>query len=126
VQRRGLAGMGGRGAEITNAWDPSEDSTAQRTFESRATDILRDFVQAAPSLSFKSKADRRKIFRVVYGDSTIARGGHIDLDSIEAECAEMLERDPAEAERFFGNRIVQGLGAWLPDGLWAGAIRAAS
>jgi hypothetical protein len=32
-----------------------------------------------------------------------------------------MEKDPAQAERFFGNRVVQGNGAWLPDNLWEGA-----
>ncbi|MGC5254440.1 hypothetical protein, partial [Escherichia coli] len=31
--RRGLAGMGGRGLEVTNPWDPMENSAAQQTFE---------------------------------------------------------------------------------------------
>ena len=125
-QRRGAAGMGGRTCEITNAWDPSEDSVAQQTFESAAPDILKDYATAPESLSFRNKAERRKIFRIVYGDSQTSRGGHLDLDGIEAECVELMERDPANAERFYGNRIVHGLGAWLPEGLWAGAMRAAS
>ena len=48
----------------------------------------------------------------------------MSLDSIEAEAAELLELDPAQAERFFGNRLVQGAGSWLPDGLWDGAYAA--
>jgi hypothetical protein len=36
-------------------------------------------------------------------------GSHwVDLDGIEAEAAELIERDPGEAERFYGNRIVAG------------------
>jgi hypothetical protein len=35
TQRRGAAGMGGRSMETTNCYDPSEDSVAQRTHESR-------------------------------------------------------------------------------------------
>jgi hypothetical protein len=31
TQRRGVAGMGGRSMETTNAWDPSENSVAQTT-----------------------------------------------------------------------------------------------
>ena len=45
TQRRGLAGMGGRASETTNAWDPSENSVAQQTFLSRADDVQRDFRQ---------------------------------------------------------------------------------
>lgn len=118
TQRRGLAGMRGRSIETTNAWDPGENSVAQRTFESSAKDIYRDFRQAPAGLSYTNKAERRKIHRAVYGDSW-----WIDLDRIDAEALELIERDPAQAERFYGNRIVQGMGTWLPDGLWERAYR---
>ena len=36
----------------------------------------------------------------------------------EAEAADMIERDPAQAQRFFGNQIVYGAGTWLKEGLW--------
>lgn len=113
TMRRGTTAMGGRGIELTNAWDPSEMSTAQMTYTSRATDIFRFFRQAPKTLSYKNKRDRRKIHAIVY-----AGASHIDLDSIEAEAYELLETDPANAERFYGNRLVQGLGSWIPDELW--------
>lgn len=112
-QRRGAAGMGGRTMETSNAWDPAEQSVAQSTFESPSTDIFRFFRQAPPSLRYLDKRQRRKIHEYVYEGST-----HINLDSIEAEAAEMIETDPAQAERFFGNRVVAGGGSWLRDGLW--------
>jgi hypothetical protein len=34
---------------------------------------------------------------------------------------ELLETDPAQAERFFGNRLVQGSGSWLPTACGIGA-----
>jgi len=113
TQRRGAAGMGGRTMETTNTWDPGENSVAQSTFESPAPDIFKFFRQPPAALSFKNKRERRKILQYVY-----AGCGHIDLDSIEAEALELLEKDPTQAERFFGGRLVQGLGAWLPEGLW--------
>lgn len=114
TQRRGAAGMGGRSMATTNAWDPAENSDAQQTFESQRPDIFR-FYRVPPSgLSFRNKAERRKILVYVYRGSL-----HIDLDSIEAEAAELMETDPEQAERFYGNRLVHGKGAWLPDGLWA-------
>lgn len=113
IQRRGLAGMGGRAVEFTNAWDPSENSVAQRTAESRAEDVYRDHASAPLSLSYTDKRERRKIHRLVYGDSVKSKaGGWVDLDAIESEAAELLEKDPAQAERFFGNRIVAGSDAW--------------
>lgn len=113
TQRRGAAGMQGRTMETTNAWDPGEDSVAQRTSESRVEDIFKFHRQPPASLSYKNKADRRKIHRIVYSGSA-----HVDLDAIEAEAAELLEKDPAQAERFFGNRIVYGAGAWLEGDTW--------
>lgn len=105
TQRRGLAGMGGRACETTNAWDPTVVSVAKRTGESKSKDIFRLHPQPPTGLDYKVKADRRKIHVYVYHGSP-----WVDLDSIEGEAAELLETDPAQAERFFGNRVVAGSG----------------
>jgi hypothetical protein len=119
TQYRNAAGMGGRAALTSNAWDPSENSVAQREMESSAQDVYRQYDTAPVSLSYRNKAERRRIHQIVYGDTLRSRGGHIDLDAIEAEAADLLERDPAQAERFFGNRIVHGAGAFLSEELLA-------
>lgn len=80
AQRRGAAGMGGRTLETSNAWDPSEDSVAQSTYESAAKDIFRFFRPPPPNLRWSLKEDRARIFKHVYDGSP-----HVDLDSIEAE-----------------------------------------
>lgn len=124
TMRRGAAGMGGRTHETTNAFDPAEDSYAQQTQESTAADIFkywRDPDKAlkhadGSPLSFKVARDRAKILAYVY-----AGADHINLASIEAESAELMQTDSAQAERFFGNRLVRGQGSWLPPGLWDGA-----
>lgn len=121
TQYRGLAGMGGRASLTTNAWDPSENSLAQSEFEAAAKDVYVQFRQAPASLKYRNKADRAKIHRFAYGETARAKGGHVDLDAIESEAADLLKKDPAEAERFFGNRIVYGAGAWLPEGAWEAA-----
>ena len=115
TQRRGAAGMGGRTCETTNAWDPAERSVAQVTAEAALTspDIFRLHRQAPAHLSYRNKEERRRIHRFVYRGSS-----WVDLDSIEGEAMELLGRDPAQAERFFGNRILAGLGSWLEEGLW--------
>jgi hypothetical protein len=115
TQRRGLAGMQGRASETTNGWDPAENSVAQRTARAALTshDIFRHHPQAPANLSFKNKRERRKILKIVY------RGcPWVDLDAVDAEAAELVQDDPANAERFFGNRIVAGRGAWLKDGVF--------
>ncbi|MDX3235663.1 hypothetical protein PV392_08180 [Streptomyces sp. ME03-5709C] len=118
TQRRGVAGMGGRSMETTNGWDPSEHSVAQTTSEAKAKDIFRYHPQAPKSLSYMDKRQRRKIHAVVYAGSS-----HVDLDAIEAEAAEIMEKDPAQAERFFGNRCVAGAGSWLDGAKWAGKAK---
>ncbi|MGV8973359.1 MAG: terminase [Rhodoglobus sp.] len=118
TQRRGLAGMGGRAIETTNSWDPAENSQAQRTFESPADDIYKDYRQPPADLRWTNRADRHKIMRFNYAGVPWALK---NLAGIEAEVEEMNQRDAAEAERFFGNRIVYGQGAWLPAGQWDGA-----
>lgn len=119
TQFRGLAGMGGRASMNTNAWDPSEKSVAQQQYESPSTDIYRQFVQPPKTLSYTNKAERRKIHRIVYpADVLKENGGHLDLDSIENEAADLVERDPQQAERFYGNRVVAGGGRAIDPKEW--------
>lgn len=120
TQYRNLAGMRGRASIETNAWDPAQKSVAQIEFESSATDIYRQFTQPPKSLSFTNKAERRRIFHIVYPDDTHVRnGGHVSLDAIEAEAVDLVERDPAEAARFFGNMLVTGQGRAFDMEVWA-------
>lgn len=112
-QRQGLAGMGGRAIETTNAWNPADNSVAQRTFESKSRDVNKDFEQPPAHLDFKKKSDRAKIFAFNYRAAP-----WVSLGAIEGEAAEMLETSPADAERFFGNRIVSGSGSWLEMPKW--------
>ena len=112
TMRRGLAGMSGRALETTNPWDPMEDSSAQQTFTSKSKDIFRYYRQPPADLDFGKKRDRAKILKYVYEGSPWA-----DLNAIEAEAAELMETQPDEAKRFYGNMLVQGLGAFFPEKL---------
>jgi hypothetical protein len=107
-QRRNLAGVGGRFVETTNAFDPVEQSVAQRTQSEPGVYI--DDVDGGPG-SVRNKAERRKVMRKAYGDSLVTRGGWVDLDRIDAEVEALLEHDPAQAERFFLNRKIAMEGA---------------
>jgi hypothetical protein len=112
TMNRGLAGMGGRSLATTNAWDPAENSVAQQTATTKARDVYIDHRQAPEGLSYNNKDERRKIHRHVYGDACHRTRGWVDLDSIEGMAQELLTRDPSQAERFFGNRIVQTIDSW--------------
>ncbi len=98
TQRRNLAGMGGRWLEVTNAWDPAEGSVAQQTSENREPGVFLDDVDPGEG-SIRDKADRRRMLTRVYGDSW-----WIDFERIDGEVVALLDRDPAQAERFFLNR----------------------
>lgn len=113
TMRRGLAGMGGRSMETTNCWDPAEQSVAQRTYEGKSADVFKFYEPPPSDLRYSVKADRRKIHAYNYAGSP-----HVNIDAIEAEAAEIAETDPAQAERFYGNRIVAGLGSWMDGDAW--------
>ena len=114
TQNRGLAGMQGRGQETTNAFDPTQRSVAQATLQSKATDIFRFHRPPPAHLSYANKAERRKIHAAVYAGSR-----HVNLDSIEAMAFELIDKgELAQAERFFGNRMRAGAGAWVELDKW--------
>ena len=107
-QRRGLAGMGGRFLETGNAPDPVDDSVASRT--QKESGVYINDVDGGPG-SVRNKTERRRVLKKVYGDSTVEKGGWIDLDRIDEEIQALLEHDAAQAERFFLNRKVAAEGA---------------
>lgn len=114
TMRRGVAAMQGRTIELTNPWDPMENSAAQQAFDSKRSDIFRYYRKPPADLSYANKRERHKIHRYVYADSP-----WVDVASaIDPEAAEIVETDPTQAERFFGNRLVQGLGSYMPEALW--------
>jgi len=125
TQKRNLAGTGGRALESSNSWDPAQRSVAQLTAEAarKQRDIHLDHILAPATLSFRDKRARRRILRIVYGDSAVDRGGWVDLDRIDAEAVELMARDPAQAERFFGNRAVAGERQYLAPELWTAQSR---
>ena len=72
------------------------------------------FYELPPNdLSWDKKGDRRKILEAVYEGSP-----WVSIDAVLKEATELSETDPAMASRFFGNRIIQGIGGYLPEGLW--------
>jgi len=123
TQYRNLAGMGGRAMLDSNAWDPSEHSVAQREAElvekKKADDVYVQYTEPPANLSYTNKVERRRIHRIVYPPEVRREnGGHVDLDSIEAEAAKMAVNDPAQAARFFGNKRESGAGKAFDLALW--------
>lgn len=120
TQYRNLAGMGGRASLTTNAWDPAQQSVAQREFESAATDVYRQFIRPPANLSYTDKRERHRIHLAVYPpDTRRENGGHVELEAIEAEAADLVAKDPPQAARFFGNMLVAGSGKAFDAVRWA-------
>lgn len=121
TQARGAAGMGGRTHLTTNAWDPSENSYAQMIYEAQEPDVFIFYRDPDKELrgddgrplDYRKLAERRRIHEYAYEGSW-----WVNLDSIEALARKLMKRDPEQAERFFGNRLVAGHGKWLEEGAW--------
>lgn len=111
--RRGAGGMGGRISHSSNPYDPSENSVLQQHMESPLKDIYKHHFPPPPQLRFDLKKDRTDIFRWNYAASP-----WVDIRTIESEAVALMETTPAEAERFYGNRIVAGSGSWLDVQKW--------
>lgn len=119
TQYRNLSGMGGRASLTSNAWSPADRSVAQEQYESESDDIYRQFDQPPKHLSYLDKRERHRIHRAVYPSDTLREnGGHLDLDSIESEAADLAKRDPNQAMRFYGNMIVVGSGTAFDTLRW--------
>ena len=122
TMKRNIAGMGGRWLEITNAFDPSQNSVAQRTQESGAVDVLVDYRPPPRRPDLENENDSREMLRFVYGDSS-----WVDVERILQDA-----RDPAvcpttaDAMRYFFNRIEVGVTDAVDATLWDVAVREGS
>lgn len=118
---------GGRAryVESTNAYNPNEDSSAQRTHEAvrdGAMDVLYDCVEA-PVLPIGERPFREFIrtesdlvkaaLRESYGDSV-----WVDVDSIYAAMIDP-RTSIANALRFYLNQVAEGADTWIPADEWA-------
>lgn len=112
-QRRNIAGMGGRFLETGNAWDPSDDSVAQQTYEGKTGGVFKMMFDGGPG-SIRNKRDRMRILKRLYGTSW-----WVDTERISSEIDDLLERgELAQAERFFLNRVVAAEDRAFDGGAW--------
>jgi hypothetical protein len=117
TQKRGLTAMGGRGVITTNPDDPATDNVVKDLIENPSKDVYIQWTPPPPSLKWSNKADRRQILRFNYTDAPWVLN---NLAGLESDIEQAMRRDPAEAERFYGNRRVQGAGHWLAEEPWLG------
>lgn len=124
TQYRGLAGMGGRAAWHTNAWDPAETSLASEEWKAQDPGVYIQFDRPPSGLKFTVREERWRIYRSVYPREVLREnGGHLDLDSVEAEALGLIRKgDPTQAARFFGNQLVSGAGRAFDIDTWTARI----
>jgi len=107
TMKRGLAGMDGRWMECTNAWDPSERSVAQQTWESKAPGVFLDYRPPRVHVDLDDDQALRAELLYVYGDAAWENGGWVRVERIMEEV-----RNPGtgegEARRFFLNEVTVG------------------
>lgn len=122
VLKRNVGGMGGMWSEITNPWDPTELSVAQRTYESKAPDVYINYRLPRRRVELDDDEGLLREIIYLYGDSIRERGGWVSAKRIRAEA-----RDPAtgeaEARRFFLQEIVSGTQDAVTAEGWAALAR---
>ena len=107
TMKRGLAGMDGRWIEITNAWDPSERSVAQQTWDAKAPGVYLDYREPRVHVDLDDDQALRAELVYVYGDAAQDNGGWVNIDRIMEEVRDKSTGE-GEARRFFLNEITVG------------------
>ncbi|MFI1796365.1 hypothetical protein ACH427_03245 [Streptomyces sp. NPDC020379] len=110
------SGAGSRLIETTNAFNPSEASIAQRTYEAAmelgAPGILYDCREAVRDIDLKDEAAVRAGVVEAYGDSH-----WVDVDGIVAAVMDP-RTSAAVAYRFYLNNIQENADGWLTKAEW--------
>lgn len=115
--KRNIAGMDGRWLELTNSWDPTEDSEAQATAESGEPGVYVDTVAPRRVENLHNDEQLFAELRRQYEDHTVEQGGWVNLERIAAEIRSprVLESD---ARRYFLNEIVIGQDVYVDPTAW--------
>lgn len=118
--KRNIAGMDGRWLELTNAWDPTEGSEAQVTADAKDPRVVVDTVEPRRVEDLTDDAAVTRELVRQYGDSTVERGGWVNLDRIRAEIRSSAHLE-ADKRRFFLNEIVVGESVFADPIRWDGS-----
>jgi hypothetical protein len=91
----------------TNAWDPSERSVAQRTWEAKAPGVFLDYRPPRTHVDLEDDQALRAELLYVYGDAAQENGGWVNIDRIMEEARDAATGEH-EARRFFLNEVTVG------------------
>lgn len=121
VIRRNLGKVDGRSIETTNAHEPGQDSTAEKSYlaylairegRAAASGILYDTRQAPDDVDLRDRDAVMDGLRIAYGDSH-----WVNLDRILAEFYDP-NLPPEQARRFYLNQIVAAADGWIAPAEW--------
>ncbi|HEV8653135.1 MAG TPA: hypothetical protein VG276_28015 [Actinomycetes bacterium] len=122
TMKRNIGGMRGRWLETTNAYDPSEQSVAQRTHTSPAEDVLIDYRPPSRRPDLRDDQGCLELLDEVYGDSWWVDRRRILADARDpAVCP-----TPADALRFFFNVLEVGQSSAVDGARWDSKARPGS
>jgi hypothetical protein len=122
VLKRNVGGMNGMWSEITNPWDPTENSASQLTYEAKAPDVYINFRQPRRRVEL---ADTEAVLREIiylYGDSIRDRGGWVSPKRILADVQDSAAGE-AEVRRFFLQEIIGGTRSAVTEERWRALAR---
>jgi hypothetical protein len=122
--KRNVAGMDGRWLELTNAWDPTEQSEAQITAEAGDPRIYIDTIEPH---RVEVLTDDEELYAELlrqYGDSARERGGWVNIRGRIMHETRSVVHMEADRRRFFLNEIVVGQSALVPPERWDFLARA--
>jgi len=122
VLKRNVGGMGGMWSEITNPWDPTEKSVAQRTYEAKAKDVYINYRLPRQRVELDDDEGLTREIIYLYGDSVRERGGWVSAKRIKAEVQDKSMGE-AEVRRFFLQEIVSGTRDLVTAAGWASLAR---
>jgi hypothetical protein len=122
VLKRNVGGMGGMWSEITNPWDPTELSLAQRTFEAKAKDVYINYRKPRRRVELNDDEGLIREIIYLYGDSVRERGGWVSAKRIRADVQDKSMGE-AEVRRFFLQEITGGTRDAVTQEGWAALAR---
>jgi hypothetical protein len=124
--KRNVAGMGGSWAEVTNPWDPTEESLAQQQHEAvergHVDDVWVTFRKSRRRVPLDDDAAVLDELEYLYGDASTRRGGWVVCERIRGEVQDPSSGE-AEVRRFFLQEITAGTRPLVQPSVWAAAGR---
>jgi hypothetical protein len=127
AQERGAAGMGGRGKQTTNCWDPAEESFAQTTTRPTCPTCSPTTATRTPtrtcSATTASRCRTRRRRTGARSTPTSTRARSTSTSTASRAGGEAGPARPGAGRAVLRQPVRAGGGAWLPDG--AGTARRA-